>query len=525
MINFVKYHLKIFIITTAPFLLKNRLTASILNRAVKLLPQHGFSLRVLRFVSKIKNQNDLVREHIAVVQNKFMAHFLSSLSNYQYVFFDIYGTGDSFLLCAHMEAFCKIKGVDPSLVWIVSTRKNYSISKLFEYVGFKRYLIENYTHFSELLVELRNYKAIWREDRVIVPHVKHLAGFEFVDSFTTIPGVTDQMVMSFILTGGFNAKISMPEIEKNDFHSELIKNLQTKKIKSLILPENNSIKSVDQEFWIKLVAKLNSKGIDVYCNKAKSIPLSKQVNLDGAIPLSLEIYDLISIADEFDVVVGGQCGLTSILNQTAKKSNSIFIIPKITQENPFKFSNDITLTSSWPFLYPEKFLNRYNKSTVYELETNFSDKDVEAVLTEMEKIIKNKNDTSSDRNFNLSMSVGEMLDRLSIIQIKKEKFAGRKLMESESLYKRESNLINYYYPGAVTSSFYNDLYRLNLEAWELNDMIYQSDKSKILDEKFVYSLGLTIFKAQEINKLRISCKNMATAYFSNGSTLENKSFN
>jgi len=88
---------------------------------------------------------------------------------------------------------------------------------------------------------------------------------------------------------------------------------------------------------------------------------------------------------------------------------------------------------------------------------------------------------------NIPISLGELLDKISILEIKNKKI----LDESKILnIKKELNGLKKVLDElkinlSETNSLYNKLYKINLTLWEIEDSIRVLEKNKDFGEKFI----------------------------------------
>jgi hypothetical protein len=105
----------------------------------------------------------------------------------------------------------------------------------------------------------------------------------------------------------------------------------------------------------------------------------------------------------------------------------------------------------------------------------------------------------------IPVSVGELIDKLSILHIKKIKISNPEKLEFitkefELLY----NMSSYYLNDENISKYYHNLVEINLKLWEVEDEIRIIENIKSFDSKFV-QLARQVYL---INDERFSVKNM-----------------
>lgn len=105
----------------------------------------------------------------------------------------------------------------------------------------------------------------------------------------------------------------------------------------------------------------------------------------------------------------------------------------------------------------------------------------------------------------IPVSVGELIDKLSILHIKKIKISNPEKLEFitkefELLY----NMSSYYLNDENISKYYRNLVEINLKLWEVEDEIRIIENIKSFDSKFI-QLARQVYL---INDERFSVKNM-----------------
>ena len=119
------------------------------------------------------------------------------------------------------------------------------------------------------------------------------------------------------------------------------------------------------------------------------------------------------------------------------------------------------------------------------------------------------------------ISLGELLDKISILEIKNKKI----LNESKILnIKNESNGLNKVLDElninlSESNSLYNKLYKINLTLWEIEDSIRVLEKNEDFGEKFI-ELARAVYKT---NDQRFEVKNDINKLF-NSEYVEEKSY-
>ncbi len=122
----------------------------------------------------------------------------------------------------------------------------------------------------------------------------------------------------------------------------------------------------------------------------------------------------------------------------------------------------------------------------------------------------------------IPVSYGELIDKLTILDIKKIKISEQKKLENinkefdlleESVFEFKKQNINDY------NKFYFDLKEINLKLWEIEDQIRVCEKNKSFDKEFI-EFSRSIYK---LNDKRFNIKNEINLRF-NSSIAEQKDY-
>ena len=106
---------------------------------------------------------------------------------------------------------------------------------------------------------------------------------------------------------------------------------------------------------------------------------------------------------------------------------------------------------------------------------------------------------------NIETSVGELIDKMTILEIKKEKISDEK---SLSIIDKEYSSLQVTLQKDVKindeiKKLWNELKKINLKLWEIEDKIRLCEKNKKFDEKFV-ELARSVYKSNDVrSKLKL----------------------
>ena len=107
------------------------------------------------------------------------------------------------------------------------------------------------------------------------------------------------------------------------------------------------------------------------------------------------------------------------------------------------------------------------------------------------------------------ISVGELIDKITILEIKKEKISNKEKLvevnkELDSLNETLKKSIN---NESKISSFKNDLKNINLKLWDIEDRKRSAEKNNKFDEKFI-ELARSVYKFNdERAKIKLAINN------------------
>ncbi len=93
------------------------------------------------------------------------------------------------------------------------------------------------------------------------------------------------------------------------------------------------------------------------------------------------------------------------------------------------------------------------------------------------------------------ISAGELIDKITILEIKKEKILSKeKLVDINKELKSLNETMTKYIPNQEEiSSYKNDLKNINVKLWEIEDGKRSAEKNKKFDEKFI-ELARNVYK-------------------------------
>ena len=107
------------------------------------------------------------------------------------------------------------------------------------------------------------------------------------------------------------------------------------------------------------------------------------------------------------------------------------------------------------------------------------------------------------------ISAGELIDKITILEIKKEKISNKeKLIEvDKELVSLNKTLKKSIYDESKISSFKKDLKNINLKLWDIEDGKRSAEKNNKFDEKFI-ELARNVYKFNdERAKIKLAINN------------------
>ena len=93
------------------------------------------------------------------------------------------------------------------------------------------------------------------------------------------------------------------------------------------------------------------------------------------------------------------------------------------------------------------------------------------------------------------ISAGELIDKITILEIKKEKITNEEKIENinKELFSLQESLKKYIPNTDKILTLKNDLKKINLKLWEIEDGKRAAEKNKKFDEKFI-ELARNVYK-------------------------------
>lgn len=103
----------------------------------------------------------------------------------------------------------------------------------------------------------------------------------------------------------------------------------------------------------------------------------------------------------------------------------------------------------------------------------------------------------------IPVSVGELIDKYSILQIKRSKVSEEKRKHVDDEIRAIMMVVANYLAIDSISVLYEDLLGINVQLWNVEDKLREMEKDKLFDEKFV-TLARSVY---HLNDERFNLKN------------------
>lgn len=93
---------------------------------------------------------------------------------------------------------------------------------------------------------------------------------------------------------------------------------------------------------------------------------------------------------------------------------------------------------------------------------------------------------NEEKGIRISLSVGEIFDKITILQIKQNKITDKeKLINVETELFEIKNIVNHYNNDEVVNLLVRNLKNVNLQLWEIEDKIRIKESQKEFDKEFI----------------------------------------
>ena len=113
---------------------------------------------------------------------------------------------------------------------------------------------------------------------------------------------------------------------------------------------------------------------------------------------------------------------------------------------------------------------------------------------------------------NVPVSVGELIDKLSILQVKKSKVKNSdKLKFIEKEYDLLLSMSSEYFNNVDIISTYKELVDVNLKLWEVEDELRAIENTKVFDNKFIELARAVYYTNDERFRLKDKINNLTNS--------------
>jgi nuclear transport factor 2 (NTF2) superfamily protein len=113
---------------------------------------------------------------------------------------------------------------------------------------------------------------------------------------------------------------------------------------------------------------------------------------------------------------------------------------------------------------------------------------------------------------NVPVSVGELIDKLSILQVKKDKVKNPdKLKFIEKEYELLLSMSSEYFNNADIISTYEELVDVNTKLWEVEDELRVIENTKVFDNNFIELARAVYYTNDERFRLKDKINNLTNS--------------
>lgn len=428
-------------------------------------------------------------------------------------FLQPYSKGDCYLTCGHMEAFRRRYG---GPVTVMVRESHIDIAMMFS-----QHIDRIVTVLDSEAMEMARYAA-----RAVVPgalvvaHPLHLYNGQ-ADRWTPVAGFSDKRMYASILGLPLDAPLSTPTLrpEAYDEAVALASELNIEKGRAVILlPDANGYPMIDGAFWNDLSLRLDTVGWRVFTNLYGNDKQKRLVPFPGSVGIDPPLDVLLCLAEIAGWAISTLTGTLAIMfmAQIQCKKTVVAWGPKRGEE--LRFNDNFSLRSAYPFASQRKCDG-----------FDYAAQEIEITGPEdYEKAIKDITGGhyalfDSDVPSPLPMvplfipsSVGELLDRISVLQIKSERISDRAALQDV---KREllhlESIVAQQAWGDTAISIISQLKEENELGWEGINEVYLDLDSVVSDYDSDAAIELCkIYKTlRDSNKRRIALKQKANEVF------------
>lgn len=448
-----------------------------------------------------------------------------------WTFIQPYGTADTYLMCALMEAFTK---KNPGTVMVVVKQSHKPIAEMFD-----RWIARIVTVPDSELLEMarRCYHCRFVAPKTPVVLHPHFLGDGRIDALTTLEGFADKDMYAHLLALPRGISLPAPEI-KEEWVQEAVSLAQkiglVRDRTVILVPDANSYPSPSTTFWTELSQKLSNVGWTVVTNLWGNNRQKRLVPFAGSTGISPPLELLLPLAEYCGWVVSTLTGSLALLYmaQVPCKKTVIGIGPEPGQEQ--RYNDNFSLRHAFPYASQRKcdgFDHEAQEVMLYSSENNRAE-----VINDI--VYGHYADHGSECPSTLPMvplfiptSPGDLFDRISVLQIKRERitsrealhYVKRELLHLESVVARTWPLPS---QQEMANQFIKTLKAENIIGWEGIDYVYdrlEHDNWLWGDARMALEMINKYRELRDSNKRRAVAKRAANVAFGS-SIMEMKTY-
>lgn len=393
-----------------------------------------------------------------------------------WTFIQPYGTADTYLMCALMEAWTKEV---PGTVMVVVKQSHKPIAEMFSR-WLSRIVSVPDGELLEMARRCQRYRSVVPKTPVVLH--PHFLGDGRIDALTTLEGFADKDMYAHLLALPRGISLPAPEI-KAEWEQEAVSLAQkiglVRDRTVILVPDANSYPSPSTTFWTELAQKLANVGWTVVTNLWGNNQQRRLVPFANSIGVSPPIEVLLPLAKYCGWVVSTLTGSLALLYmaQVPCKKTVIGIGPEPGQEQ--RYNDNFNLRHAFPYASQRKcdgFDHEAQEVMLYSSENNRAEVINDIVEGYYADLSVGCPSALPMVPLFIPTSAGDLFDRISVLQIKRERISDRAALHyvKRELLHLEAVVARTYpaFPHLV-EYFVSGLKAENEIGWEGIDYVYE----------------------------------------------------
>jgi hypothetical protein len=305
----------------------------------------------------------------------------------------------------------------------------------------------------------------------------------------------------------------------------------------LLLPGSNSWPELDPAFWQRLTQRLEASGLRVFVNSVRNNKQEKRVEYEIGTPISCDLPTLFGLSQEIGWVIGTLTGVMNIMISTQTKCAKSLLARGPGTGKRQEFGPTVSFATAFPYAFQRTYDGCDYDIEEFEV-TPQNEVDVINDLSESWNRIRPNNCAIRRRQIQAATSFGEVVDRISILEVKKSRMKTKDIK-----YKCNQEILRLWASLSVEGIYKADvedelekLIAINEKVFDANEILYEKfDNSPIghtnwsinarkTDELHDVETVAKAFRlSQHLNRQRVAWKQVVDKKF--GSLIsETKSF-